>query len=163
MELKVKVPELREALAKVSKGVGNNNLLVITSLLNIKVRDNVFYITSTDGSNYFTTKLQDKVDCDNFEVSVNADIFVKLIQKLTSADVVLSLSDDNSVLNIKGNGKYSIALLLDEDGNTIEFPQKYNIEEAKHYTSIKLSTVKNIISRNKSALASSIESPALTM
>ena len=164
MSLVVETQEFSNAVSKVSKCVSNNTLIALTSLINVVVEDNYLYLTATDGSNFLTVKLVNKLDCEDLEFSVDAELFSKLVSKITSPKIEMSLNDDRSILTVKANGKYTIPMLLDEDGNSVKFPKK--IDMSKEHTTVnglKLTTIKDIITNNKSSLATSIEVPALTM
>lgn len=160
MKLKLKTPELQEMVSKVIHCVSNNKLIPLTSLMSISVKDNIFTLATTDATNYFYTSKAEKVDCENFEVSVFADTFSKLVQKTTSDDTTLSI--EGQVLCVMGNGTYKLELPLDENGSTIKFPKKITDDFRTDGGVIKVSTVKSIISSNKPSLATNMEFPALT-
>lgn len=161
MELTIKTSELQEMVGKASKCVSNNKLIPLTSLMNIKVSDNFLTLTTTDATNYFYSSKTEKVDCEDFEVSVIADLFTKLVQKTTSDTITISVN--NAIMQVKGNGTYTMELPLDENGSVIKFPKKYNPENLRNALSnIKLSTIKNILLSNKASLATNMEYPALT-
>lgn len=164
MSLTVSTNEFKTAVSKVSKCVSNNSLIALTSLINVVVKDNQVFLTATDGSNFLTVRLLSKVDCGDMEFSVDAELFSKLVTKVTSKNIEMSLNDEHTIVTVKANGKYTIPLLIDEDGNSVVFPKK--IDTSKKHTTVndlKLTTIKEIVNSNKSALATSIEVPALTM
>lgn len=160
MQFTIKTLTLQQMVDKVSCCVSNNKLIPLTSLLSIKVENNTLVITTTDATNYFYVKSVDKVDCENFEVSVIADLFIKLIQKMTSENITITVEEN---LKIKGNGNYTLELILDENGNPVKFPKKYDETEFRNDGGvIKVSTVNTIINYNKPSLAVSLELPSLT-
>lgn len=157
--LKLKTKQLQEMTQKAMKGASNNKILPLTSMLAIELKDNVLTLTTTDFSNYLEIK-QDKVVGDNFYVVVMADIFSKLIGKLTTEEVTLDVSD--KVLTIKANGQYKMELPVDEDGSLVVFPQyRKDILTCNTYT-IKLATLKSILTTNKASVAQDLTVPALT-
>ena len=160
MELKIKTTDLQDMVGKSIKCVSNNKLIPITSLINISVKDHKFQLITTDATNYFYVSSSDKFDCDDFEVSVIADTFVKLIQKTTSEYVILEF--DGTSFKVRGNGTYNIELPLDENGDVIKFPKKLTDDFKILVSEINLSTVKTILMYNKPSLALSVELPALT-
>lgn len=155
----IKTAELNEMVSKVAKCVSNNKLIPLTSLISIKVEGNVFTLSTTDATNYMYVSANDKVPCEDFEVCVLADLFVKLVQKTTSETTTLVVN--NGILEVQGNGSYKMELPLDENGAVIKFPKKFVMSERQFSDNIKLSTVKNIIAVNKSALAVNMEMPVL--
>ncbi len=164
MNLKIKTETLQTMVGKVSKCVSNNKLIPLTSLLNIRVENNILVLTATNATNYFYVSDETKYNVENFEISVMADTFTKLVQKTTSEYITLDL--DGAKLKVKGNGTYTMELPLDENGDIIRFPKKLAKAEEEcdisaAYT-LKLSTVKNILAVNKSSLADNMELPVLT-
>lgn len=155
--MKLKTKTLQEMLAKSYKGVSNNKLIPITSLLNIKVQNNLLLLTTTDATNYLYIKAPEKVDCENIEFSVLADTFFKLITKITTENVELNI--DGNILNIKANGNYKIELPLDENGDLIKFPTK-SVPDT-FGSIVKHSVVDKILNYNKASLAVSVELPSL--
>lgn len=160
MELKIKTTELQDMVGKASKCVSNNKLIPLTSLMNVKVEDNVFTLTTTDATNYFVATKPEKVDCENFEVSVIADLFTKLVQK-TTADAI-TLEVEGAIMKVKGNGTYTMELPLDENGGVIKFPNKLKSFSPSSSEKVKLSTVKTVLNVNKPSLAVNMELPVLT-
>lgn len=156
--LKLKTKTLQEMTQRAMKGASNNKILPLTSMLAIELNSNVLTLTTTDFSNYLEIK-QDKVEGDDFYVVVQADIFGKLIGKLTTEDVTLQV--EKNVLIVKSNGQYKIELPVDEDGSLVEFP-KYRKTLSGEVTNIKLDTLKSILNTNKASVAQDLTVPALT-
>lgn len=155
--MKLKTTELQGAVTRVYKGVGNNKLIPLTSLINILVSEGTLFLTSTDSVNYFTVKV-DNVEGDDFEVSVNADVFTKLVQKMTSETISLEVLDN--CLMVVGNGKYKIDLLIDETGAPVKFPDN-DSGEPIDTGAIKVDVVRNIIANGKASLAVTNDVPCL--
>lgn len=161
MEFTIKTLSLQEMVDKVAVCVSNNKLIPLTSLLSISVVDGVLTLTATDATNYFYATAKDKVECEDFEVSVIADLFIKLIQKMTSENTTITV---DGCVKVKGNGNYTLALVMDENGNPVKFPKKF--DETKFRTDggvLKLATINTILNYNKPSLATSLSLPSLTM
>lgn len=158
MDLTVKTSELQEMVSKVSKCVSNNKLIPITSLMSIKVKDNVLTLTTTDASAYFYVSSKERFLCDDFEISVIADTFVKLVQKITTETITLTL--DNNILEVNGNGKYKLELPLD-DSKPIKFVKKLPDVEPEPNCVIKRSYIDKILNYNKPTLATAMNIPAI--
>lgn len=156
--MKLKTKELQDVVSRVSKGVGNNKLIPLTSLINITSSEGTVFLTTTDATNYFTVQLMAIEGGQDFEVSVNADMFVKLVQKMTSETITLEVTD--SYLLVVGNGKYKIDLLLDEDGTPVKFPDK-SVDLDSPTGTVSLDDVKKVIANNKASLSVSTEIPCL--
>ena len=60
MELTIRTSELQDMVSKVIKCSSNNKLLPLTSLMSIKVESNFLTLATTDGTNYFYSKKEDR-------------------------------------------------------------------------------------------------------
>ena len=156
--LKVKTKVLQEMTQRAMKGASNNKILPLTSMLAIELSNNVLTLTTTDFSNYLEIK-QDKVEGQDFYVVVQADIFSKLVGKLTTEDVTLTVS--NNVLTVKANGQYKLELPVDENGSLVRFPDYKTCVTSPCYK-LKLATLKSILTTNKASVAQDLTVPALT-
>jgi len=163
MKLTMKTEKLKEMVSKAIKGVGNNKLIPLTSLMAIEVKDNKFTLITTDATNYLYV-VEDKVVADDFYVVVDANVFSKLISKMTSENVTLEVASGVWVLNVKGNGAYKIELPLDEDGEPIKYPDPLTKADLHTWTqkTINRSTVQVILDTIKPALAVTLENPCYT-
>jgi hypothetical protein len=129
--------------------------------LSIGVVDRHLVLTATDATNYFYATSKSEVDCEDFEVAIIADLFIKLIQKMTSENITITVEDS---VKVKGNGNYTLALIMDENGNNIKFPKKFDIDEFRSDGgTLKLATINTILNYNKPSLATSLSLPSLTM
>ena len=123
MKLTIGTTKLQDMVARASKGVGNNKLIPITGLICIEVKDNKLTLITTDATNYLYI-MDDKFVNDDFYAVVDANMFAKLISKMTCENIVLTVSD--GVVAVKGNGNYKIELPLDENGQPIKYPDPFN-------------------------------------
>lgn len=157
--MKVVTSRMKDAVNKAIKGAGFNNLIPITSMIGIKLSDGKLRLLTTDMTNTLCIII-DKVAGDDMDITVDADKFGKLIAKTTSEDIGLAVNED--VLYVKGNGAYKIPLISDEEG-LISFPDVNLMEDIKTTDcKTKLSSVMQAYNINKSALAKTLENPALT-
>lgn len=156
--MKVVANRMKEAVNKAIKGAGFNNLIPITSMIGIKLSNGKLQLLTTDMNNTLCIII-DKVAGDDMDITVDADKFGKLIAKTTSEDVDLSVKDD--VLFVKANGTYKIPLISDEEG-LISFPDIKPMDDKNVQCLTKLSSVMQAYNINKSALAKTLENPALT-
>lgn len=150
MQIKLSTVKLKEMVARVIKGSSNNKLIPITSLMEIKVENNVLSFTTTDVTNYVTV-FDTEMTGDDFYAVVYADTFAKLVAKMTSEYVTLSFDEEHGILTVIGNGTYKIELPLDENGQFIKYPNPFMMDGDKE--EISLSTIKVILNTLKPALA----------
>ena len=154
--MKVVSSRMKDAVNKAIKGAGFNNLIPITSMIGIKLEGGKLRLFTTDMTNTLCIII-DKVSGVDMDITVDADKFGKLIAKTTSEDIELIVIDD--VLSVKANGTYKIPLISDEEG-LVTFPA---LSETKgKTTNVKLTSIMQAYNINKSALAKTLENPALT-
>ena len=161
MKLTLKTEKLKEMVSRATKGVGNNKLIPLTSLMAIELKDSKLTLITTDATNYLYI-IEDKVVGEDFYVVVDATMFSKLISKMTCDAVTLEIK--NNFLEVKGNGTYKLELPLDENGEAIRYPdpyQKLSLSSSDIGT-INRTTVKVILDTLKSALATTLENPCYT-
>lgn len=157
--MKVVTSKMKEAVNKAIKGAGFNNFIPITSMIGIKLSGGKLRLLTTDMTNTLCIII-DKVAGDDMDITVDADKFGKLIAKTTSEDIDLSVKDD--VLYVKANGTYKIPLISDEEG-LISFPDiQSDLSSVEKWGNVKLSSIMQAYNINKSALAKTLENPALT-
>lgn len=161
MKLQMNTEKLKDMVSRAIKGAGNNKLIPITSLLAIEAKNDKLTLITTDATNYLYI-VENKVVADDFYVVVDANLFSRLVSKLTCDNVILEI--DNNILKVNGNGNYKIELPLDENGDLIKYPDpvaKLDLSTAKVKV-INRSTVQVILDTLKSALAVTIENPCYT-
>lgn len=156
--LKVKTIKLKDMVSKAIKGASNNKILPLTGMLAIELKDNTLTLTTTDFSNYLEIKCP-KIEGEDFYVVVQAEMFHKLISKLSTEYVTLELKDN--VLAVKSNGQYKLELPVDENGKLVKFPEyRTKIDTPAH--TINLTTLKTLLTTNKASVAQDLTVPALT-
>jgi len=156
MKMTIDTQKLQTMVTKSAAGASQNKLLPITGLVDIQLAAGVLTLMTTDSANTLYVKSNDVVG-DDFHAVVPIEIFAKLIAKTTSSSIILQV--EGSVLKVKGNGDYSIAMCTDEDG-VVEFPS-YKFKKSKEPEIFKLTDIKNILSINKAAVCRTIDSPFL--
>ena len=160
MQLTIKTDIFKELVSRSIKGASMNKLIPMTGLMAIQLKDNKVTLITTDASNYLYIN-QDNVVGEEFYVVVQVEQFSRLIGKMTCENITLEVND--GILNVKGNGDYKIELPLDEEGNTIQFPDPVaDVKLKKKGTEIALATIKTILNTIKPALAVTMEVPVYT-
>ena len=160
MKMTISTSTFQSMVAKAMKGASCNKMIPLTGLMAIELKDHTLTLITTDATNYLYIS-EHKVEGDDFYVVVQAEMFAKLISKMTCEKISLELKDNNLI--VKGNGKYSIELPLDEEGELIKYPNPlHNFYQESAPTEINLSTVKLILATAKAALANTLEVPCYT-
>lgn len=162
MKLTISTSTLQNMVAKAMKGASCNKMIPLTGLMAIHLNQESHRLTllTTDATNYLYVR-ENKVEGDEFYVVIQAEMFAKLISKMTCETVTLELKDNTLI--VKGNGKYSIELPLDEEGALIKYPHPLGGKSFVGDTAtVNLSTIKLILNTAKSALANTLEVPCYT-
>ena len=162
MKLTMSTQKLKEMVSRSIKGVGNNKLIPLTSLMCIEVDNHLLTLITTDATNYLYI-LEDEVAADDFYAVVDANIFSKLISKMTCENVSLEIKPGMNVMQVKGNGNYKIELPLDEDGQPIKYPDPCDsLTNPDSTITINRTTMQVILDSVKPALATTLENPCYT-
>ena len=113
---------LKELTSYAVQGAGFDKLLDISGYMGIRIEDGMIYLNTTDGTTYLS--VSDECDADDMDITVDAELFSKLIGKINSNTITMSVID-NTKLEINGNGRYTLALQQNESGDTLSFPDKF--------------------------------------
>lgn len=160
MKMTINTSTLQNMVAKSMKGASCNKMIPLTGLMAIELKDHLLTLITTDATNYLYVR-EGKVEGDDFYVVIQAEMFSKLISKMTCEKVSLELKDN--ILVVTGNGKYSIELPLDEEGELIKYPDPLvECGPMGEPTTVNLSTIKLILNTAKAALANTLEVPCYT-
>lgn len=97
---------------KILSAVDNSDMTSITETLELQGVNGNLYLNVTNRE-YFVKVKVDGGATEDFHASVSADVFLKLIPRITTEDIELELNDNH--LEIKGNGSYKLPLIYDND------------------------------------------------
>ena len=139
---------LQDSCSKILNAVDSNVLSAVTETLEITAKDNVFKMAVTNRE-YFVEVTMDIEVKDELHATVNANLFLKLISKVTSETIEL-ISDGNS-LHIKCNGNYKLPLIYDGDA-LMQLP-RINIENVTEVVEVESSILHSIVSYNSKELS----------
>lgn len=110
---------LKEICSTVLTAVDSNELSILTETLELRTNNKVLYFNVTNREYYAQFKIP-ILDIEDFHATVNANLFLNLINKTTSNEVELIVKDN--MLIVKGNGTYKLPLIY-EDDNLLELPK----------------------------------------
>lgn len=110
--------DLKNVATKALAAVDTSEISNITDVLELVALDKNLYVSVSNGDYFVQIRLYVGYD-EEFHATVNASLFLKLIAKITSEDIELTLG--NNQLIIKGNGTYKLPLLYDND-KLLELP-----------------------------------------
>lgn len=152
----LKTTTLQDLVSRAVKACTFIDVLPLTCLMHMIIKDKKLTITTTNNVDYLTTYAD--VDTSDFEMIVDAKIFSDLVSKLNTPEVSLSL-DGNRII-IESNGTYYVELRTDVQGQklTIQAPEVECIGASFHITTQEL---KSILGLNHASKAEDKDIPPL--
>ena len=115
----LRIEDLKDVCNKILSAVDSSELSVLTETLELKAENKILYMSVTNREYYVKVKLDLGEDV-SFHVTVNANLFLKLISQTTTDTVEITI--DNNTLVGKGNGIYKLPLIYDND-KLLELPE----------------------------------------
>lgn len=174
MRFIINAEKMISMVSDVAKGVGNNKLLPITSMLGIKYSSGTLYLSSFDGANLLriSSTISPSSDDEDGEVTVNADVFTGLISKLSDCSAISIETDkERPILNVlayqgvKSVGEYKLELPLAEDGDVVKYldldSKKGDITTSKVFE-LSSTLIQEMITSCKPALATDVAESCYT-
>ena len=160
--LKISTAKFQDMISKAIKGVGNNKLIPRTTVIAIKVVNNVLTLMTSDDDNFLN--VSEEVESEDFYVAVQAEQFSKLVMRTTSEYISLDLVGD--VLEVHGNGAHKFPVEIDVNtGTVVDYPDPVSELMAVQQQSIgkiDIHTVQTILGAVKPSIAISDEQPQYT-
>lgn len=161
MKTTINTALLKSLLNKVSKCASNNKMLPLTCMTCIDIRNNKITLVSTNGSDYMY--VYSELNAEDFYVVIDNDIFTKLISKITTDTLSLELVEHQLI--VVGNGRYTLSLPVDENGELIKYPNplsKVNYNKINKIGEINKNNLSVILKTNKANLSTSLAEPCYT-
>lgn len=117
--IKLKTEVLKNMLNKAVKVCSFNNMLPLTSLVEIETNEKGLSVKTTD--NITTFIITEAVEgLTPARVVVDANIITALVNKITTEEIELIISE--AALTITGNGVYNLEIRVDESGEVVKLP-----------------------------------------
>lgn len=166
MKLEIKTEKLKQALSKAIKGAGRNVAFPKTTIVGIECNNNLISFTTTDRTNILNV-VEDVINQTPEQLNeywaVNCELLGKLVSKITTENIIIESTAEELIL--KGNGTYSIPLILDSNAQPLRI-------DTSVFSSINFETgtcvnttskqLQNIALYNKPSVLKTNELPHLT-
>jgi DNA polymerase III sliding clamp (beta) subunit (PCNA family) len=152
----LQTPVLQEMVSKAVKACSYLEAFPITGYLKLVAKEGKLTITSTDNINIL--KLEKSGVDGEIDIVVSAKLFSALVSKMSSPNIEISI--EGSTVIVKGNGRYEVPLIQEEDGSSVDMPS-YNFDTNVSSNQINNVDIRNILTMNKSCKADMKEVPAL--
>lgn len=145
--MKLQAKDIKFICGKISSAVDTSSRSVLTDVLQLQVENKILKISVTN-QEYFV-EISCKVDTDEkFNATVEAMLFINLIEKITTETIQLSIN--GNTLIVKGNGTYKLPLIFNED-KMLEVP-KINIVNVTNQFSLSSNILRSLITYNSKEL-----------
>ena len=143
----IRTEVLQESCAKILNAVDSNVLSAVTETLEIKTEGKQLSLSVTNREYFVKILFGDDVD-EEIHATVNANLFLKLISKVTSETI--ELHTDEKSLYVKCNGDYKLPLIY--DGNALLELPKIGIENVSEQFDIDCALLHSIVNYNSKEL-----------
>lgn len=138
---------LQESCAKILNAVDSNVLSAVTETLEIKTENKQLSMSVTNREYFVKILFGDNIG-DEIHATVNANLFLKLISKVTSETI--ELYTDEKSLYVKCNGDYKLPLIYEGD-KLVELPV-LNIENVSETFDVDSTILHSIVNYNSKEL-----------
>lgn len=108
----IKTKEFKEVCSTILSAIDSNELSTLTETLELESKNKVLKLSVTNGE-YFVTVNFNLESEEELHASVNANLFLKLINAVTTEDITLTMKDN--YLEVKANGTYKIPYIYEDD------------------------------------------------
>lgn len=149
----IRSEKFQDICSKILPAVDTNETSTLSTTLELITENKILYINVTNREYYVQVKLDLDEDID-FHVTVNANLFLKLISQITTDTIELTADETN--IKIKGNGNYKLPLIYDND-TLLELP-KIEITNETNSFNIKSDILKSILQFNSKELTKGVAS-----
>lgn len=137
------------------QGAGFDKLLQLSEYMGVSIANGTLYLNTTDGMNYLC--VQDACAGDDFDVTVDANLFAKLISKINTDEFELSVTESSLIIRTSA-GKYTLPLKVNDAGDSLQFPDRFPTETTPVATipAISALTISNTLKTSLSAVTGSV-------
>ena len=159
---KVEIPVvyLQGIVARAAKGSTFIDVIPLSTMMEIKIKDGVLTARTTNNSYYLTAICKNKLSQPDFEMVVDTKLFSALVSKLQGDSVSLTVEGTKVIVQTK-TGKYNLAYSVDPSTDSkVKFPE-ISIEPNGATTHITCAEVRSILTLNKACKSTMKDIPAL--
>jgi len=110
--MKLQTKEFKDSCKTILQAIDNKESSLFNETLELKTSGQKLFLNVTNREYYCSTSFNLGSD-ENFHASVNASTFLKLVDKITTDNIEITI-DGNSII-VKGNGKYKLPMVYNND------------------------------------------------
>lgn len=165
MKISIETSKFKTLINKAIKGAGKNRFIKYTNYVNIRVKNNVLTLITSDGNNFFY--VNEDVTAEDFDIIVGIEKLAKLINQITAEIITLEtkevttqeddIAEKQYFLQITGNGEYNLELPINEE---FDDPMaEFTINKA--FGAVSTDIISKILTVNKPSLSQDVNKPEL--
>lgn len=114
----IKTEEFKEVCSSILTAATSNELSELTETLELKTIGKNLYLNVTNGEYYASCRFE--LDHEEaFLATVNAELFLKLVDKITTTDIELTIPQNEHYILLKANGNYKIPFVTKEHSDEL--------------------------------------------
>lgn len=118
----IKTEEFKDVCSSILTAATSSELSELTETLELKTVGKNLYLNVTNGEYYASRRFELDHE-EEFAATVNAELFLKLVDKITTTDIELTIPENANYVLLKANGNYKISFMVDkESGKLIDVP-----------------------------------------
>lgn len=132
MKIEVSLEKIKGLVTKAYKGVSNNRLAPITSLLGLEFSPDGLTIRTFDGENHVVVRDAEVKTAEPSNITIDANVFKNLMDKVTTKEVSLEIKD--RYLEVNANGTYKIEIVYDDNQVLVMKNVDHDLDDAESFT-----------------------------
>lgn len=160
---KVEIPVvyLQDVVSRASKGSTFIDVIPLSTMMEIKIKDGVLSARTTNNSYYLTAISKHKISQPDFEMVVDTKLFSALVSKFKNGENVTLFVDDTKITIQTKTGKYNLSYSVDPSTNSkVKFPE-ISIDPNGATIHVTPMEIRSILSLNKACKSNMKDIPAL--
>ena len=152
MHMIISTQDLKLICSKVQGAVDTGDESIVNKSLVLRTEGENLLACVTNREHYVKAKVDIGFDDDEtFYAAIPSALFLKLVPKLTSETVELSVDNANNCLRMKADGKYQLPLVYD-DGEQVKLPD-INIDNVESEFDLSTDILRSILLYNSKELS----------
>ena len=114
----IKTDEFKETCSSILTAATSSELSELTETLELKTIGDILYLNVTNGEYYASRKFKLEKE-EEFLATVNAELFLKLVDKITTEQLELTIPENANYVLLKANGNYKIPFITKKDSDEL--------------------------------------------
>lgn len=156
--IKLKTKDFADMLSRASKCTLRNSPDILAGLVEIKLKNGVLSLRTTDTRNKLVLR-KSGVEGEDFNTVISIAVFEKIIAKTTKEEITLKV--DDKAVTVKGNGTYCFERQTEGD-SPVEFEPIALISDPEVRVEFETAQLKNIIKYNGGSIGSAFVDPTIS-